>query len=90
MNPTCRVTHSKHYTNKRIIVKIVEQYENVCILYNAKKKAFLNDPRHKHYDINVIRVLYIWATKYIPSDLPRIMPIHLQTIPEEDEEGQSL
>ena len=64
---SCSVIASKPSINKQVVVNRVVKYQRVCIIYNALNQTYLNDQRHKKYDINVIRVLVLWAKNNIPQ-----------------------
>jgi hypothetical protein len=82
---SCSVVCSKSYTNKEKIIARVKRYPDVCIIYNASKQTYSNDPRHSKYELNVIRVLMLWAKQNIPP-IPEILYIFgLETILEETE-----
>jgi hypothetical protein len=76
---------SKPYYNKDKLVNRVTKYDKVCIIYNALKQTYLNDPRHAKYDINIIHILVLWAKKYIRREEEKAQPTRLETIMEEDE-----
>jgi len=84
LDDTITIKHSNPYGNKEKVVNRVIKYTKVCIIYNALKQTYLNDPRHAKYDINLIRILFLWAKKYIPLEM-MAQPTRLETIMEEGE-----
>jgi hypothetical protein len=80
-NSTCSITHSEPSIKKNKIMESVKNYKEVCIAYDATNQSFLKDPRHAKYDANLIRILFLWAKRFIPQTAM------LATILEEDEDG---
>ena len=80
-NSTCSISHSKPSIKKNKIVESVKNYKEVCIAYDATNQSFLKDPRHAKYDANLIRILFLWAKRFIPQTAM------LATILEEEEDG---
>lgn len=79
------IKYSKPYYNKEKLINRVNKYDKVCIIYNALKQTYLNDPRHAKYDINIIHILVLWAKKNIRQEEEKAQPTRLETILEEDE-----
>jgi hypothetical protein len=82
---SCSVVVSKPYIKKEMVVAKVLKYSQVCIVYNALTQTYSNDPRHKNFDFNVIRILMLWAKNNIPRPIQTVFgldPIKEET-PEE-------
>jgi len=59
------------------------RYTRACIVYNAAKQSFLNDPRHANYAYDAVHNLVSWAKKHIPIITRRKSVVSiLETIPE--------
>jgi len=59
------------------------RYTRACIVYNAAKQSFLNDPRHAGYAYDAVHNLITWAKKHIPIITRRKSLVSvLETIPE--------
>jgi len=59
------------------------RHTRACIVYNAAKQSFLNDPRHSGYAYDAVHNLITWAKKNIPILTRRKSVVSiLETIPE--------
>ena len=85
LDASCVVVVSKPYIKKHMVVAKVLKYPHISIVYNALTQTYSNDPRHKKYDFNVIRILMLWAKNNIPQPIQTVFgldPIKEET-PEE-------
>ena len=85
IDSSCIIVASKPYVKKEKIVNKVLKYPHVSIVYNALTQTYSNDPRHKKYDLNIIRILMLWAKNNIPQPVQTVFglePIKEET-PEE-------
>jgi len=84
LDASCVVAVSRPYIRKETVVAKVLKYPHISIVYNALTQTYSNDPRHKNYDFNVIRILMLWAKNNIPQPIQTVFG--LEPIKEESEE----
>ena len=92
MDGACYINKTTPAADKQYVIEKARNYEKLCIVYNALNQTYLNDPRHKNYDYELIRMLANWGKKYIVAananantnaNARRKTPFGLETILEE-------
>lgn len=86
LDASCVVAVSRPYIRKETVVAKVLKYPHISIVYNALTQTYSNDPRHKNYDFNVIRILMLWAKNNIQKPIPITTVFGLEPIKEETPE----